>query len=71
MQDFETTDTRARRFKNVGNSCYINATLQALFAIPSVQQLYERDDLWIQLSDKPYWSRQKTPKTADHFRFLS
>ena len=38
--DFDTTDTRTRRFKNAGNSCYINATLQALFAVPPVQRLY-------------------------------
>ena len=39
--DFATTDTRTRRFTNAGNSCYINATLQALFAVPPVQRLYE------------------------------
>ena len=38
--DFATTDTRTRRFTNAGNSCYINATLQALFAVPPVQRLY-------------------------------
>ena len=48
--DFDTTDTRTRRFKNAGNSCYINATLQALFAVPPVQRLYERADLKHHLS---------------------
>ena len=43
--DFDATDTRTRRFKNAGNSCYINATLQALFAAPPVQRLYEEADL--------------------------
>ena len=43
--DFDATDTRTRRFKNSGNSCYINATLQALFAAPPVQRLYEEADL--------------------------
>ena len=38
--ELDTTDTRTRRFKNAGNSCYINATLQALFAVPPVQRLY-------------------------------
>ena len=38
--DVDTTDTRTRRFTNAGNSCYINATLQALFAVPPVQRLY-------------------------------
>ena len=38
--DFDTADTRTRRFSNAGNSCYINATLQALFAVPPVQRLY-------------------------------
>ena len=39
--DFDLTDTRTRRFGNVGQSCFINATLQALFAVPPVQRLYE------------------------------
>ena len=43
--DFDATDTRTRRFRNAGNSCYINATLQALFAVPPVQRLYEKADL--------------------------
>ena len=43
--DFDATDTRTRRFRNLGNSCYINATLQALFAVPPVQRLYEKADL--------------------------
>ena len=43
--DFDATDTRTRRFKNAGNSCCINATLQALFAAPPVQRLYEEADL--------------------------
>ena len=30
-----------RPFVNVGNSCYLNATLQALFAVPSVQRILE------------------------------
>ena len=42
--DFDATDTRTRRFRNAGNSCYINATLQALFAVPPVQRLYESSD---------------------------
>ena len=42
---FDTTDTRTRRFTNAGNSCYINATLQALFAVPPVQRLHEKADL--------------------------
>ena len=43
--DFDAKDTRTRRFRNAGNSCYINATLQALFAVPPVQRLYERANL--------------------------
>ena len=43
--DFDATDTRTRRFRNAGNSCYINATLQALFAVPPVQRLYDKADL--------------------------
>ena len=39
--DFDAADTRTRRFGNVGNSCFINATLQALFAVPDVQRVYE------------------------------
>ena len=42
---FDATDTRTRRFRNVGNSCYINSILQALFAVPPVQRLYESEDL--------------------------
>ena len=30
-----------RPFQNIGNSCYLNATLQALFAVPSVQRVLE------------------------------
>ena len=43
--DFDATDTRTRRFRNAGNSCNNNATLQALFAVPPVQRLYEEADL--------------------------
>jgi len=32
-----TSDTRVQSYGNAGASCYINAALQALFAIPSVQ----------------------------------
>ena len=43
--DFDAADTRTRRFRNAGNSCSINAALQALFAVPPVQRLYEKADL--------------------------
>ena len=42
--DFDAKDSRTRRFKNAGNSCYINATLQALFAVPPVQRFYAGTD---------------------------
>ena len=48
---FDAMDTRTRRFTNAGNSCYINATLQALFAVPSVQRLYAGADLTRHLSE--------------------
>ena len=44
-EEEDATDSRTRRFSNVGNSCYINATLQALFSLPPVQQLYEQGPL--------------------------
>ena len=47
----DTTDTRTRRFTNAGNSCYINATLQALCAVPPVQRLYAGADLSCHLSE--------------------
>ena len=47
---FDATDTRTRRFWTAGNSCYINSTLQALFALPPVQRLYEGADLSRHLS---------------------
>ena len=43
--DSDAKDSRTRRFRNAGNSCYINATMQALFAVPPVQRLYEKADL--------------------------
>ena len=48
---FDAMDTRTRRLVNAGNSCYINATLQALFAVPSVQRLYAGADLTRHLSE--------------------
>ena len=43
--DFDAKDSRTRRFRNAGNSCYINATVQALFAVPPVQRLYAGAEL--------------------------
>ena len=48
--DFDAKDSRTRRFRNAGNSCYINATVQALFAVPPVQRLYAGADLSRHLS---------------------
>ena len=43
--DSDAKDSRTRRFTNAGNSCYINATVQALFAVPPVQRLYAGAEL--------------------------
>ena len=48
---FDAMDTRTRRFTNAGNSCYINATLQALFAAPPVHRLYAGADVTRHVSE--------------------
>ena len=45
-------DTRTRPLRNVGNSCYINACLRALFALPPVRRLYESDHRWCSLTEQ-------------------